>query len=316
VRTNASSRLVRRRWPRYSHGAERRQFREPEGRSLAAVADRRISIEAHDAISPLSIGDIVDRSVTLAVRRWRTLAVLVLIEALPVGFIRALLPTYAGPADLVWLVVDVLLVALLYPAAVLTTTAPTTPAPGPMLQAAARRYGASLATFVLSSVWLVLWLSVSVFGGVLAMLPFAFANNRIGTVIAMAVAGGAAALALLPRAGLVATTMLPIVILERRSPWDALMLAQRRVNHAGFLRSSLLGLAVFAVTIAPILVIGATVDGIVELTHVPALRALDELIADAVSLGLGIVLSTVAALDLRARFEGADLEAVLDAPVT
>ena len=77
-----------------------------------------------------------------------------------------------------------------------------------------------------------------------------------------------------------------------------------------------LGLAIFAVTTAPILVVSSMVDAVVAATHLAGLRVLDEVIADSVSLGLGIVLSTVVALDLRARFEGADLEAALDAPVT
>jgi hypothetical protein len=110
--------------------------------------------------------------------------------------------------------------------------------------------------------------------------------------------------------------MLPIVILERSSPGDALTRAQRRVNHDTFLRSSLLGLALFAVTVAPVLVVGAAVDAIVDATHLEALRALAELLSDAVSIGLGTVLSTVAALDLRARYEGTDVAAELDAAAT
>jgi hypothetical protein len=264
-------------------------------------------------VSPLSIGEIADRSVTLAVQRWRTLLVLVLLESVPVGLIRAVFPA-SGPAQLLSVALDILLVALLYPAAVLTTAAPAPPAPGAMLKAAARRYGVSFATFLLSAAWTVLWLLLSVSAGVVVALPFVALGNRPVTRIALFVAASVAALALLPRAGLVAATMLPIVILERRSPWDALTRARQRVNHAGFVRSSLLGLAVFAVTVAPILAVGAAIDTIVGITHLAALQAFDELIADAVSLGLGIVLSTVAALDLRARYEGADLEAGLNAP--
>jgi hypothetical protein len=93
------------------------------------------------------------------------------------------------------------------------------------------------------------------------------------------------------------------------------MRARLRVNHAGFLRSSLLGLAVFAVTVAPILVVSSAVDALTDVTHLAALRALEDFISDAVSLGLGAVLCTVAALDLRARYQGTDLEAELDAEV-
>ena len=41
---------------------------------------------------PLGIGEIVDRSVTLTVQRWRTLLLLVLVEAVPVGIARATRP--------------------------------------------------------------------------------------------------------------------------------------------------------------------------------------------------------------------------------
>ena len=285
--------------------------RRAGGRREAAVATVRIGTEQHDALQPRSIGDIVDRSVTLSVRHWRTLFVLVLIEAVPVGFVRVMLPE-TGRADLLWLPLDILLVALLYPAAILTVTATSTLTAGLALKTAARHYGASLVTFFISAAWTLLWIVLSAAAASLSMMPF-IAIRPTAAVVAAAVGGGAVALALLPRAGLIAATMLPIVILERRSPFDAFARARRRVNHAGFVRSSLLGLAVFAVTIAPLLVIGSGVDAIVEMTHLTGLRIVDEVVADGMFLGLGMVLNTVAALDLRARHDGADLEAELDA---
>ena len=282
------------------------------GRIDAAVANIGIGTEQYDALQPRSIGDIVDRSVTLAVRHWRTLFALVLIEALPVGFIRAMLPG-TGQENFLWLPLDILLVALLYPAAILTVTATSMPTAGFALKTAARRYAASLLTFVISGAWTLLWVVLSAAAASLAMLPFIVIQNRNAAVAAAVVAGGAVALALLPRACLVGATMLPIVVLERRSPFDAFARARRRVDNAGFVRSSLLGLAVFAVSVAPLLVIGAAVDTIVSLTQLSGLRALDEVLSDAVSLGLGMVLNTVAALDLRVRHDGADLDAELDA---
>ena len=274
----------------------------------------RISIESYDALGPLSIADIADRGVTLAVRRWRTLLVLVLLEAIPEALQHAALPM-RGPGLWGPIVVDVLLVALLYPAAILTATAPNAPAPGAMLHAAARRYGASLVASLISFAFVALWVFVSVIAGLLGAAPFAAFEYRLGIAIAAAVAGGGAALLLVPRAGLVAAIMLPIVILERCSAGEALTRARRRVNHAGFLRSSLLGLALFAVTVAPVFVVSSAADALTDVTHLAALRALGDFIADAVSLGLGAVLCTVAALDLRARYEGTDLTAELDAAV-
>ena len=260
---------------------------------------------------PLSIGEIADRSITLAVRRWRTLCVLVLMEALPIGLLRALRPQ-SGQETLVELSLDLLLVALLYPAGILTANARGVTRLRPVLADAARHYGASLLTLLASSAWIVLWVIVAAFAGVLAALPFRVSGNLTVVGVAAIVGASVAGLALLPRAGLVAAILLPIVILEHVSPAAALTLARRRVNHTGFVRSSLLGLALFAVTAAPVVVVGAVTETVVDLTHLTALLALDELITDVVSLGLGVVLSTVVSLELRARSEGSDLEAALD----
>jgi len=261
-----------------------------------------------DAIRPLSIGEIADRSVTLAVRRWRTLVVLVLIEAIPVGVLRA---TY--PSSGLLFVLDVVLIALVYQAGIFTAAARGPETARAMLKAAAPYYGAALRTYIASLVWMLLWLIVCAIAGGLAALPFAATQNRVAAIVAASIAGGAVGLAVLPRAGLVAATMLPIAVLERRSAGEALARARLRVNQAGFLRSSLLGLAVFAVTVAPTVALGPAFDALTELTKIRALDALEVLASDAASLGLGVVFSTVAALEMRAHYEGSDLEAELDA---
>jgi hypothetical protein len=289
-------------------------FPPGEGRLVTPVANGRIST-SYEPAGPLTIADIADRGITLAVRNWRTLSVLILLEAVPVSIMRVAVPT-RGPVYWTSFAVDIMLVALLYSAGILTAVSRTPPPPGPVLKAAARRYGAALGTTLISVAWMMLWTFVAALAGAFAMLLVAVFQSPTAVVVAGAVLGGGTALVLLPRAGLVAATMLPIVILERSSPWDALTRAQRRVNHDTFLRSSLLGLALFAVTVAPVLVVGAAVDAIVDATHLEALRALAELLSDAVSIGLGTVLSTVAALDLRARYEGTDVAAELDAAAT
>lgn len=262
------------------------------------------------ALQPLSIGEIVDRSVTLAVVHWRPLLALVLMEALPMGCVRALLPQ-SRPMTLLSFALDVLLISLLYVAAILITVSPDRPALGGVLKAAVQRFGVSLVTLLLSSVWLAFWIFVTAVAGVVVAMPFTMDGYPVAGVVAGAVGGGFVGLLALPRAGLVAATMLPIVTLERVSPWMALGRARRRVDQAGFRRSTLLGLAIFAVSYAPAIVSSAVVDTVVDATHLEALRVVDEFFADAVSLGLGVVLSTVAALELRARTEGADLEATL-----
>jgi hypothetical protein len=266
--------------------------------------------DLRDAIQPLSIGEIADRSVTLAIQRWRTLLVLVLLEAVPIGFVRGL-PGSEKFMPL-WFIPDVLLVALLYAAVVFTVVAPAGAAPGKVLGAAVQRFGSSLATFLLSALWIGLWLGLTTLLAAAVTIPFVALKAPINAAAILFLAGAIAGVVLLPRPGLVAATMIPIAILEGVSPFVALTRARRRVKQAGPRRSWLLGLAIFAVTIAPSLAIGAAIDTIVKLTHLSALRAFDELFTDAVTTGFGIVLATVIALEMRARTEGTDLEAALE----
>jgi hypothetical protein len=266
--------------------------------------------DLRDAIHPLSIGEIADRSVTLAIQRWRTLLVLVLLEAVPIGFVRAL-PDSEKFMTLYW-VPDVLLVALLYAAAVLTVVAPVGAAPGRVLRAAAQRFGSSLATFLLSALWVGMWFTLALLLAAVVTIPFVVIRAGPIAVGVFLFSAAIAGIVLLPRAGLVSATMIPIVILEGVSPFVALTRARRRVKQAGPRRSWLLGLAIFAATIAPSLAIGTVVDVIVKLTHLFALRAFDELVTDAITLGFGMVLCTVTALEMRARSEGTDLEAALE----
>jgi len=260
---------------------------------------------------PLSIPEIVDRSVTLAVRRWRTLTVLVLLEAVPDGIARLFIPMRAAPALFIWIVALVLVGTLLSGAVVITTAAVAVPSVDTALRASARRFGALLAVLLLASGYQGLVVGLIAACAAFATLPFEGAGR-----LASLVAGGVVALvglvALLPRATLVATIAFPIVALERVSPWTGLMTAFRRARNAGGRRTWLLGLVLFALALAPGLIFGAAMDKVIELTKIPLLELIEELIGDAMAIGFGMVVSTVVSIEMRVRYEGADLEAAID----
>jgi hypothetical protein len=254
---------------------------------------------------PLSIAEIADRSITLVVMRWRTLLMLVLAEAVPIGILRMLVPDRMSTV-LVWFVPDIGLAALVYGAAVYTTAAPDVPSFMTVLRAATRRYGSFLASLIVSWLYVLLIALAVLIASWLATLLVAGAQNP-----SLAVAAGFAILVLgfaafLPRAGLVAMIVIPIVALEERSPWRALSTAFRRVQNAGKRRAWLLSLAVFAIGSAPPLLLSFALDPFDR--DVPVLRLLEELLGDACSLGAGVVVATVVALEMRVRYEGFDLE--------
>jgi len=261
---------------------------------------------------PLSIPEIVDRSVTLAVRRWRTLLVLVLIEAVPIGILRAFVPERPMSLTLLWLVPDVIFVALLSGAVVLTVAATVAiPSAGTALRTAAHRFGAVLGTLLLGWALQVLIAALAFVVAVLIGMPFAI----MGPIGAVAIGAGAALigfLAVFPGVCLVSAIAVPIVVLERVSPWKGFTIAFRRVGNAGWRRAWLLGLSLFAVTVAPALLIGFGMETLIEVTGLSALKFAEELLTDVVTLGFGMVVGTVMSIEMRVRYEGADLEAVID----
>ncbi len=261
---------------------------------------------------PLSIPEIVDRSVTLAVRRWRTLLFLVLIEGVPIGILRVFVPERPVALTLLWLVPDVIIVALLSGAVVVAVAATVAiPSAGTALRTAAHRFGAVLGTLLLGWALQVLIAALAFVVAVLIGLPFAI----MGPIGAVAIGAGAALigfLAVFPGVCLVSAIAVPIVVLERVSPWKGLTIAFRRAGNAGWRRAWLLGLSLFAVTLAPALLIGFGMDTLIEVTGLSGLKFAEELLTDVVTLGFGIVVGTVMSIEMRVRYEGADLEAVLD----
>jgi hypothetical protein len=258
---------------------------------------------------PLSLGEIVDRSVTIAVRRWWVLLVLVLIEAIPIGIAR----TFEGDgphANYWWLAVDFLIAPWLYCAAVLTTASPEVPSVATVLRRSLARYRSCLAAAVLAVV-LALFVGIPAAFALVVAVVSVSALGPTAAGAAGAIAGGAVVLWLAPRLILVGTLLYPIVALENASAGQAWSIAFRRTRNAGNMRSWLFGLALFALGLVPSLIIGFGLDQLVDLTHVSAFRFVEELLSDALSVGFGSVVATVMSLEMRVRDEGADIEAAI-----
>lgn len=258
---------------------------------------------------PFSIGEIIDRSVTLAVRRWRTIAILVLVEGIPIGIARTLVPDHPAALSLIWFVPDVLLVALLYGAMTRTVASAEAPSAAAALRASASRFGTVLAVILLGWAYLgLMMVPVLIFAVFVVILTVSIAGQGVAVGVAAAfVALGF--LALMPGAGLVATIAVPIAALEGASPFRAFGIAFRRARSAGWWRTWLLGLVLFVISLAPALVVGAVASALIELTKIRALNLVDEVVVDAITLGFGMVVATVIALEMRVRYEGSDFEA-------
>jgi hypothetical protein len=61
-----------------------------------------------------------------------------------------------------------------------------------------------------------------------------------------------------------------------------------------------------ALIVAPLVVIGLAADDINP--KLPAFKLVEELLSDAISLGFGAVVATIISLEMRVRYEGADLD--------
>jgi hypothetical protein len=274
---------------------------EPQGRAMNALA------AVH---GPLSIGEIADRSVTLAVRHWRTLLVLTLIDAIPVGLIRVATPDDTGIASLRWLVAYTLLATFVIAASVVTVVAAARPSPMAAIASAVQLFPRALMATLLTTGWMIAILIVIGLCALVAGAVFLGAGEN-SAQIAVAVAASLVGLAIVPAGNLVLGLVIPVLVLERLGPWRAFVRSIRLVRSAGFVRAWLLGLAALAVIFGPALVLSTAADYVVSTFHVPAFRLVQQFLADSVSLALGTTFLTVTAIELRARSEGTDLAAEL-----
>jgi hypothetical protein len=255
---------------------------------------------------PLSIGDIADRSVTLAVRHWRTLFALVLIDAIPFGFVRIAMPDDTGMLMMRWLLPDLVLITLLYTAGIMTAVAADIPSPRTVLASAVPFFWKALAAIVLAYAYFAAAAVVALIAGGLVAVLFGLGTRN--ALIAGAVGASVAALVVLPPANLVCMIAMPVMIVERLSPWTAYTRSIGRVRRTGFVRAWLLGLAALALFLVPGLMLTSVADYVVGTLHLAVFRLVEQLLNDSMTLVFGTVFVTVAALEIRARTEGTDLE--------
>jgi hypothetical protein len=258
---------------------------------------------------PMSVGELADRTVTLIVRHWRVIGVFVLVEALPIGALRATMHRdgAGGIYGLSWLL-DVALTAFAAAAIVFAIAAPDPQRP---IRSAAelgrtwflRSLGTSVATFVviapIAGVTALIWFGLN-FGLTRGLLLPSFVGTAICVALFVVTIG--------PIIALVVGTAVPIALLENRTPFRAVGMVFRRSGALGFRRMWLLGIVLLVMTYGPPVAVDATIDAFpMPRALEPALAVARELFSDAVSLGLGIVLATVVAIETRIRTEGHDL---------
>ena len=257
---------------------------------------------------PMTIGEIVDRAVTLAVRRWRVLGALVLIEAIPLGIGRVAVGE-SPPANAWFGLFEVLCDTLFFGAAILGCATPPATV-GAVLRGALRRYGALIGAELLGFVLLLVVVAGAAACGFVAGLVFGPAGPAFVLPISSVVAA-VFVLVFAPRLSLVGSLLAPIVMLEHVSAPGSWSIAFRRTRNAGPRRSWLLGVALLAIAFIPTMLTALGADDVVRLTHLEAVRFVEELLSDAIQVALAATVATVISLELRVRYEGADLEAAL-----
>jgi hypothetical protein len=262
---------------------------------------------------PLTIAEIFDRSVTLAVQRWRPIVVLALLGAIPSVFARGATHGQdpSGPALAAYLVCTLVVGALIYPASIRAFADDVEPSSiAGLLRRAAPDVGRSLLLFVLIDA--VLFVPFFAFALIVAVAYII--GHLAGAVLAGVVLGIPTLIAL---AGLYAilTIVYPMLILEGTGVWRSLRNARRRAGSGGFARTWLLGAAVIVAVFTPAIAVDAglkrlaTALGGLWWVTLPGTS-----LASLIGSGFGMGLSTVAAIDYRLRAEGTDLHAALEMP--
>jgi hypothetical protein len=201
----------------------------------------------------------------------------------------------------------VILATFLFAAAVLTTAAVDVRSPRAVLTSATSVFWKTLAATFLAYAWYVLLGIVIIIVAALAAVPFGLGTRS--ALIPAAAGAILAALVVLPAGNLVAMIVIPVMIVERLSPWKAFTRSIGRVRRTGFIRAWLVGLTGIAIIVIPALMLSSAADYVVASLHFAPFRLVEQFLGDAVALAFGAVFGTVVALDMRARTEGADLEA-------
>jgi hypothetical protein len=255
---------------------------------------------------PMTIGELADRAVTVTAQRWTIITVFVLVRALPLAALQAITVDLNRPWTMLVFVVPLVLVLNAFTQAGIVFGIVESGRPSIRSAANLGRvwFGRALATDIAS---------------VLALLPIIV----VATLVAWAVS---AAIPAVPRAtslfwtlivfgamvgpviGLLQGTAAPVALLEDRQPFDAVGTVFRRLRVLGIRRTWLVGMLMFLVTYAPAVALAFVVDALpTPRAWAPALAAAQDILQAAVSIGVGFVLGTLLAIEIRIRTEGHDL---------
>ncbi len=263
---------------------------------------------------PLTIAEIFDRTVTLAVRRWRPIVLLALLSAIPSVLARAAShgqdPT--GAALVVYLVCSAVVGVFIYPAFIHIFADEAEPrSVADVLSRAARDFWRSLLANLLIGTAIFVPILLLIFavavGYLFAHLPDAIV---VGVVL------GLPTLAALPMVFAILAIVYPMLILERTGPWGTLRNARRRAGRGGYVRTWLLGAAMVVAVETPAIAISIALDQVAKVLGGLWWLALPGMfVALMITTAVGSGLSTIAAIDYRLRAEGTDLQAALEMPV-
>jgi hypothetical protein len=262
---------------------------------------------------PLTIAEIFDRTVTLAVQRWRPIVVLSLLGSIPSVIERAATHGQdpSGPPLAAYLAGSLVLGAFIYPAGIRAFADDVEPRSiSGLLRRAAPDVWRSLLLFLLVDALL--------FVPIIALAVIVTVAYVIGHVLGAVLVGivlGIPTLIALRGLYVILTIVYPMLILERTGVWRSLRNAWRRTQSDGFSRTWLLGAAVLVAVFVPAIAVDA---GLKQLAAVLGalwwLTLPGTFLASLIGAGFATGLSTVAAIDYRLRAEGTDLVAALEIP--
>jgi hypothetical protein len=248
-------------------------------------------------LQPLSIAEIFDRSVTVAVRRWRTVMLLCALAALPDVVVRLIVHS-AAP------VFAAMVRSFAFPGAPVQVWR--------LLRSALPDYWRSLGAFILSYVVI----AATLIPGALIVVAVSEVGLLAGGPRGGLIGGALTALVVLALLVPVFTALAvyyPIVILEGIGPWTAIGRAFARFTQGGMRRTWLLGAALLVISVAPYAVLEPLANWLSALPGLWWVVAASPYVEIATGTAYAMAITTVAAIDYRTRSEGSDIEAALDA---
>jgi hypothetical protein len=264
---------------------------------------------------PLTIAEIFDLAVVLCVRKWQVVVILCVLDALPGILERAANGGHFASDDRVFwgvFAVETLVSSVVYAALVRAFAASPTRVPavaplGGALRDAARSVGAYVVLL------LGLTVGLGLVGG-LAFLGFVTGQAFGGIIGALAasVAVGLPLLVLVVPFFAVIIVAYPTTILGALGPFSGLAIAYKRVLGSGIRRSWLLGAALLVGSVGPTIAIELVSAQVANVPRFEWARFVDPLLSSLVEGAFGTALATVAAIDLRLRAEGTDLQSSLN----